>query len=125
MEIIKNKNHENNNLKTNDFEIKILDILIFIENFNNNNKINEEDIKFLIDSSIVSLFGTLEANKIMYSISLNLKQDQDKKIINSKNNKLIQTVRSQLKAYQKDLNVLTTSIMLVNTIDYKIRFKII
>ncbi len=45
-----------------------LNLNIFIDDNNTVESYNENDLRFLIDSSIIKLFGVLQANKIMYSL---------------------------------------------------------
>lgn len=63
----------NKNLKNNE-DILDLKISFFIEYFDSDYKIKneftEKDFKFLIDSSLISLFGNINSFKIGYSINL-------------------------------------------------------
>jgi hypothetical protein len=51
-------------MKKHDKELQIINLTPFT----NSKILNLDELKFLIDSSLISLFGMLEANKIKYSL---------------------------------------------------------
>jgi hypothetical protein len=55
-------------------ELAELNLNIFIDDNSLIDTFTDSDIRFLIDSSIVKLFGVLQANKIMYSIKKDKQQ---------------------------------------------------
>ena len=114
---------KNKNKKKINEEIKILELLIYTEPLQteiiekkeklkqNTIKIDIDDLKYLIDSSVISIFGIIKANKIIYK----LKKDLTSKIVN---NKYILTTNIE------SLKFLMTSIALIKSNEYNIRIKI-
>lgn len=71
--------------------------------------ISNDNVKFLIDKSILKIFGQFTAAKIQYRI-------------NKVNNK---TNQYEISYYKKDKNKILTALLLVSDLEYKIRMQIL
>ncbi len=67
-----------------------------------------ENVKFLIDKSIVKTFGMFTAGKISYRL-----------------NKTNNDNMYEIQCYKKDINAVITSLMLVCDLEYKIRISLL
>lgn len=71
--------------------------------------ISNDNVKFLIDKSILKIFGQFTAAKIQYRINR----------ISNKTNQY------EISYYKKDKNKILTALLLVSDLEYKIRMQIL
>lgn len=92
-------------------EIEKIQFRLHIKEIINNLPVSNiaiENVKFLIDKSIVKTFGVFAAGKISYRV-----------------NKINNDNIYEIQCYKKDINTMITSLMLVCDLEYKIRISLL